>query len=297
MMFVPVIYPMSHQAEIFAAAAHAAINQRRKYNGLPYIMHPRAVTSILFHEGVVKDEVLAAAMLHDVLEDTAMTEEDLRREFAHFKACELMISYIVGLTNFPRTYGHRSERKAADRGRLALCSKEVHTIKCADIIDNSKSISKLDPKFGLTYLRESLLTLKVLDKACQRLHDRAVKSCHDELNAIIGCPEEEPDFDIGFHRIIMELKGTGRDYAIPMIEAIKEKSKNDQAYRAYLYLWFTKGGSSLLRDELCLPFISADFVEEMPSRDRFPFHQMWTAIDTVWYNLKKDLNNGILDPQ
>ncbi len=297
MMFAPEVYPMSYQAEIFAAGAHAAVNQRRKYNLLPYIIHPRAVTSVLFHEGVVKDEVLAAALLHDVLEDTGVKEEDLRREFGRFEACELMISYIVGLTNVPRSYGNRAERKGADRERLASCPKEVHTIKCADIIDNSKDISKLDPKFGLTYLRESLLTLKVLDKACQRLHDRAVKSCHGELTAIIGYPEEEPDFDIGFHRIIMELKGTGRDYAIPMIEAIKEKSKNDQAYRADLYLWFTKGGSSLLRDELCLPFISADFVEEMPNRDRFPFHQMWTAIDTVWYNLKKDLSNGILDPQ
>lgn len=65
--------------------------------------------------------------------------------------------------------GNRAERKAASRDRLARAPAWVQTIKCADLISNTSSIVKHDPKFAVTYLAEKRALLEVLDKADRRL--------------------------------------------------------------------------------------------------------------------------------
>jgi guanosine-3',5'-bis(diphosphate) 3'-pyrophosphohydrolase len=65
--------------------------------------------------------------------------------------------------------GNRAERKAASRARLAAAPGWVQTIKCADLISNTSSIVKHDPKFAVTYLEEKRLLLDVLTKADPRL--------------------------------------------------------------------------------------------------------------------------------
>lgn len=59
------------RADAFAAAAHASIDQRRKYGGEPYIVHPREVRELLLKHSsqTVTPEQEAAALLHDVVED------------------------------------------------------------------------------------------------------------------------------------------------------------------------------------------------------------------------------------
>ena len=54
---------------MFATAAHAAIGQKRKYSGDDYIVHPARVASIVTRHGGT-DEMIAAAWLHDTVEDT-----------------------------------------------------------------------------------------------------------------------------------------------------------------------------------------------------------------------------------
>lgn len=62
-----------------SAGAHAG--QSRKGTSLPYVIHPAAVALILARAGFGEDDVLAAALLHDVVEDTDVTLDDLAREF------------------------------------------------------------------------------------------------------------------------------------------------------------------------------------------------------------------------
>jgi hypothetical protein len=71
--------------------------------------------------------------------------------------------------------GNRAERKAASRARLANAPAWVQTIKCADLISNTSSIVKHDPKFAVTYLEEKRLLLDVLTKADRRLHQLALE--------------------------------------------------------------------------------------------------------------------------
>ena len=68
------------RADAFAAAAHASIGQRRRYTGDPYIVHPRRVARMVAQTDV-RDAVVAAAMLHDVVEDTPVTLTDIRAAF------------------------------------------------------------------------------------------------------------------------------------------------------------------------------------------------------------------------
>lgn len=69
------------KALAFAADKHK--NQRRKdAEASPYINHPIALANVLANEGgIAKKDVLCAAILHDTIEDTETTEEELRKEF------------------------------------------------------------------------------------------------------------------------------------------------------------------------------------------------------------------------
>lgn len=75
--------PLVERAILFATAAHAAVGQRRKYTGEPYIVHPLEVMALLRKHATrpVTDEMLAAAACHDVVEDTGVTIELIREVF------------------------------------------------------------------------------------------------------------------------------------------------------------------------------------------------------------------------
>lgn len=156
------------RARIFATAAHAAVGQKRKYTGEPYIVHPAEVVEILRGRSYTTPEMLAAAWLHDVLEDTQVNPMDLDAMFG--RDISLMVVY---LTDVPRDYGNRETRKAADLRRLSDAPFEVQTIKVADMISNTSTIVKYDPNFAKVYLQEKAALLDAMTKADPVLVERA----------------------------------------------------------------------------------------------------------------------------
>lgn len=181
MIFNPITHPLAYQANIFAAAAHAAVDQKRKYTTEPYIVHPRSVAQILRNYGYDDDLMYAAALLHDVIEDTGVTTDVLHREF-HFQPFrKALVNIVDDLTNLPQEFGNRQTRKAEDRKRLSAASPAAQTIKCADILDNITGISDRDPEFGLVYAQEALDTLAVLREADEKLRERAREVAAIEL--------------------------------------------------------------------------------------------------------------------
>jgi len=147
------------KAEIFATQAHALVEQKRKYTGEDYIVHPIRVAKIVEQFGGSDDQI-AAAYLHDVVEDTDVDILDVRMEFGND------IGEIVdGLTDVSQpSDGNRKLRKAMDRAHSADASAEAQFVKCADIIDNSADISANDPNFSKVYKQEMLELLAVMDK-------------------------------------------------------------------------------------------------------------------------------------
>ncbi len=143
------------KARAFATAAHTG--QVRKYTKEPYIVHPIEVMQIVMT--VKHDEaMLAAALLHDVVEDTDYTIEDILREFGPDVA-----SLVDDLTDVSRPEdGNRAHRKSLDRAHSAKASPRAQTVKLADLISNARDIVKHDQKFAKVFLDEKRQLLEVM---------------------------------------------------------------------------------------------------------------------------------------
>lgn len=137
------------KARYFATAAHAAVGQKRKYDGADYIVHPSRVADIVKQYGGT-EQMIAAAYLHDVVEDTNVDMDTIRGMFG-----SVVASLVDDLTDVSCSYdGNRATRKSIDAQHTADASADAQFIKCADIIDNSWDIAENDPSFWKVYQRE-----------------------------------------------------------------------------------------------------------------------------------------------
>lgn len=160
----------------FEARLHAAYwhrNQKRKYTGEPYIVHPAEVVSLV-RQVPHTEEMLAAAWLHDVVEDCEVTFDQI------VQACDHdVMTLVVDLTDVSKPEdGNRAKRKAIDLRHIALYGcPQSWTIKLADVISNSRSILANDPNFSKVYLPEKRALLEVLKDGDPTLWAMADKIC------------------------------------------------------------------------------------------------------------------------
>lgn len=146
-------------ARMFAHGAHFAVGQLRKYTNEPYIVHPFEVASIVATVPHT-EEMLAAAWLHDVVEDTGVTLDQVHLMFGADVA-----KLVFWLTDASKPEdGNRATRKAIDRAHMAAAPAEAQTVKLADLISNTKSIMAHDEAFAKVYLEEKRLLLDVMTK-------------------------------------------------------------------------------------------------------------------------------------
>jgi len=123
-----------------AFAAHKHRDQRRKdREASPYINHPIALADVLVNEGGVSDvEVLCAALLHDTVEDTATTHEELVDAFG------ARVARIVAEVTDDKTLS-KSERKRLQVEHAARLSPEAKLVKLADKICNLRDVAERPP--------------------------------------------------------------------------------------------------------------------------------------------------------
>ncbi len=123
----------------FAAEKHK--NQRRKdAEASPYINHPIALANVLAVEGgIVNNDVLCAAILHDTIEDTDTTEQELREKFGR-KVTGIVLE-VTDDKNLPKDI-----RKQLQIDHAAHASHEAKLVKLADKICNLRDILASPPK-------------------------------------------------------------------------------------------------------------------------------------------------------
>jgi guanosine-3',5'-bis(diphosphate) 3'-pyrophosphohydrolase len=123
----------------FAAEKHR--DQRRKdLEASPYINHPIALANVLWGEGSVRDAaVISAALLHDTIEDTQTTREELRRRFG------ARIASIVAEVTDDKTLA-KAERKRLQVEHAPHISREAKLVKLADKICNLRDMKSSPPK-------------------------------------------------------------------------------------------------------------------------------------------------------
>jgi len=157
-------------AEIFAKTAHRAVGQKRKYTGECYTVHTSHVAELVESFGG-SEEMICAAHLHDVVEDTDIVIGDVEEVFGSDVA-----SLVDWLTDVSKPEdGNRAVRKEKDRQHSAEAPAEAQTIKCCDLISNAASILPHDPSFATVYLKEMGLLLDAMTKAHPPARDAAHK--------------------------------------------------------------------------------------------------------------------------
>jgi (p)ppGpp synthase/HD superfamily hydrolase len=124
--------PLVKSALEQARSSHAG-QTRNGSGGMPYIEHPIAVATLLGENGY-GDEVLAAALLHDVVEDSATTLDELRRLFGE------PVAGMVGALSDDETIDSYRERKAEHRERVAAAAGDALAIYGADKLTNTKTL-------------------------------------------------------------------------------------------------------------------------------------------------------------
>lgn len=207
------------RAKDYATKAHQRIDQRRKYSKQPYHVHLEAVAKLV--AGVSDDaEVIAAAWLHDTVEDTPATLDDIE---AHFGSSVAELVEELTDVSMPSD-GNRARRKALDCRHTAQASPRAKMVKLADLIDNCRDITRHDPRFARVYLTEMAALLKVLREGDEQLYRQAVRlhtksaeqvglSAGDAAEADLWQPDRLRGFeDHNFKRLFTEIF-TARDIA------------------------------------------------------------------------------------
>ena len=147
----------------FATKMHEG--QVRKYTGEAYITHPVAVADLveayLDEKGFSEEEVMMAiqvAILHDTVEDTVATMEDIEALFGPEIA-----KGVWFMTKTPDYVGNRKCRKELCEMRLREAPEIIRILKTCDMFHNSLSIEEHDPKFWKTFKEETVSLLIAMD--------------------------------------------------------------------------------------------------------------------------------------
>jgi guanosine-3',5'-bis(diphosphate) 3'-pyrophosphohydrolase len=126
--------PLVRAALEKARVAHAG-QVRNGSGGMPYVEHPVAVAALLEEHGY-RDEVIAAGLLHDVIEDSDTSLEELREEFGE------AVAGLVGALTDDETIESYRERKAEHRERVAAADGEAMAIYAADKLTNASTLRR-----------------------------------------------------------------------------------------------------------------------------------------------------------
>lgn len=167
------------RAIVFAVQAHH--NTERRGKGFPYIVHPMEAVEIV--ATITPDqELLAAAALHDTIEDTDVTVEQLREAFGN-RVAELVHSESDQLDGEVFTGGNNEEetwhaRKQAAIDRLAAASHDAKIVAMGDKLSNMRAIWRDYQQKG-----DALWQIfHVKDKASHEWHYRGLAASLSELN-------------------------------------------------------------------------------------------------------------------
>lgn len=186
----------------FATKAHG--NQKRKYTDEPYMVHPLEVAELLIRVGITDDDIIIAAILHDVVEDTEVSIEDVETAFGI--GVRTLVYYLTDISQ--QSDGNRVSRKTIDRNHISCGPQDAKTIKLADLISNTRDICKHDPKFAKVYLEEKKILLPFLTGGNQFLWKLANELLSEKVSELeIGSTSPYRLRDTGSYKFVMVVDG------------------------------------------------------------------------------------------
>ena len=202
------------RAFFLAKEAHAGVRRR---SGEPYIMHPISVAMIVVDEIGLGVKSVMAALLHDVVEDTDYTVEDIQSMFGP-KVAQM----VDGLTKMSGVFKTEASEQAANFRKVLLTLSDdvrVILIKIADRLHNMRTLGSMPPHKQMKITSETIYLFAPL---AHRLGLYAIKSELEDLTLKYRFPEE-------YRQIEQKIQETEPDrtkfiekFNAPLIEALKE---------------------------------------------------------------------------
>jgi GTP pyrophosphokinase len=199
----------------FAKAAHAGVRRR---SGEPYILHPIAVAKIASQEIGLGSTSICAALLHDVVEDTDFTVEDIERNFGA-KIAQL----VEGLTKISGgIFGDKASLQAENFRKLLLTMSEdirVVLIKMADRLHNMRTLGSMAPNKQYKIAGE---TLYIYAPLAHRLGLFAIKTELEDLSFKYEHPQAYEEIKAKIAESEARRDAVYTDFAEPIKQKLAE---------------------------------------------------------------------------
>ncbi len=200
----------------YAENAHAG---QKRASGEAYFIHPCAVAEILIELGL-DSATVAAAFLHDVIEDTPATEEDIRREFG-----DEILLLVSGVTKLDKIVFKSREEEEAENFRkiFVAMAKDIRVIiiKLADRLHNMRSLNFLSKERQIKMAQE---TLDIYTPLAGRLGISQIKCELEDLCLKYLEPEAYEFLVENIHQKLYE-RHNFVDFVVKEIKGILDESK------------------------------------------------------------------------
>jgi (p)ppGpp synthase/HD superfamily hydrolase len=180
--------PVAQQAIAFARERHG--DQRRDADGAPFLVHPLEVAALL-ERSDYPDHVVAAAVLHDVLENTDVEAGELKRRFGP------EVCHLVDTVSDDMSIEDEEARKADARERVRAADRDAAAVFAADKISKVRELrmllanGKIEPLRAETKLRRYRLALDMLEDVIPG--SRLVEILRFELESLESLPPSAGD--------------------------------------------------------------------------------------------------------
>ncbi|MDE6535826.1 MAG: RelA/SpoT family protein [Muribaculaceae bacterium] len=209
----------------FAKNAHAGVRRR---SGEPYILHPIAVARIASREIGLGSTSICAALLHDVVEDTDYTVEDIRAQFG-----DKIAQLVEGLTKISGgIFGEHASAQAENFRKLLLTMNDdirVVLIKMADRLHNMRTLGSMAPNKQYKIAGE---TLYIYAPLAHRLGLFAIKTELEDLSFKYEHPAAYQEISDKIEATERERRMVYQDFAGPIEQKLNEMGiKFDAKYR------------------------------------------------------------------
>jgi guanosine-3',5'-bis(diphosphate) 3'-pyrophosphohydrolase len=200
----------------FSEAAHQG---QFRQSGEPYITHPLAVANILA-QWHLDSQALTAALLHDVMEDTAVTKTEISRNFG-----KPVAELVDGVSKLDRIEFETHERAQAENFRKMLLAMardvRVILIKLADRLHNMRTLEAVEPRKRRRIARETLdiyapiANRLGLNSIYQELEDLSFKHLYPERHRVLA-------------KAVKAARGNRREVVGKVLESIKRRLKENK---------------------------------------------------------------------
>lgn len=205
-----------HKAYLFACDAHAGVKRR---SGEPYIIHPIAVATIASGEIGLGATAIVASLLHDVIEDTEYTYEEIANLFGKEVA-----KIVDGLTKLSNEFTTQKDSPQAlnFRKMLHTLSDDVRVmlIKLADRLHNMRTLDSMPPAKQIKISSE---TLYMFSPLAHRLGLYTIKTELEDLCLKYTEPEAYKQIQLRLHDQEEQLQSLASQFVQPIEKALQEE--------------------------------------------------------------------------